>query len=214
MTTVDTALRGVSSLIAVDKRLATPVYRQIYDAFRSRVTRGDLRAGQLVPSTRELARELRVSRLPVLNAYAQLLAEGYFESRVGTGTFIASAFPRGASARREVVRPAGDRRISANAAALPPYDPSPARLGPFQAGQPDLDSFPVELWARIVARHSRSLSVDDLGYGDPMGLRSLREAIVHYLHLARRPLRRGAGADRERLPAGARPRDARAARLR
>ena len=96
MTTVPTQLRGLSSLITVDRRLSTPLYRQIYDGFRARVIRGELRAGQIVPSTRELARELRISRLPVLDAYAQLLAEGYFESRVGAGTFIATSRPRAA----------------------------------------------------------------------------------------------------------------------
>src|ERR1041385_2473202 len=89
MTTWNTTLRGVATVVTVDRRLAKPLYQQIYDAFRGRVIRGDLRAGQLVPSTRELARDLRVSRLPVLEAYAQLHAEGYFETRVGAGTFIA-----------------------------------------------------------------------------------------------------------------------------
>ncbi|HEY6140413.1 MAG TPA: winged helix-turn-helix domain-containing protein, partial [Thermoanaerobaculia bacterium] len=93
MTTWNTQLRGLSPVVTVDRRLSEPLYQQIYDAFRARVVRGDLRAGQLVPSTRELARELGVSRLPVLDAYAQLLAEGYFETRVGAGTFIAASLP-------------------------------------------------------------------------------------------------------------------------
>src|SRR6266487_4655766 len=78
-----------TQLMAVDRRSARPLYQQIYDTFRRRITRGELRPGHAVPSTRELARELRVSRLPVLNAYAQLLAEGYLESRAGAGTFVA-----------------------------------------------------------------------------------------------------------------------------
>src|SRR5438876_3478471 len=124
MTTLRTQLRGVSNLIAVDRRLAQPLYQQIYDTFRARVVRGDLRAGQLVPSTRELARDLRVSRLPVLNAYAQLLAEGYFESRVGAGTFVANSLPTqhqslGAAAARIDKM---SRRISSRAAAMPPYE--------------------------------------------------------------------------------------------
>src|SRR6266849_2964593 len=88
-----TRLRGIPALISVDRRVSKPLSQQIYDSFRVRVTNGELRAGELVPSTRELARELRVSRLPVLNAYAQLLAEGYFESRTGAGTFVATSLP-------------------------------------------------------------------------------------------------------------------------
>src|SRR5712691_12004465 len=93
MTTLKTELRGIVTLISVDRRARKPLHRQIYDCFRHRIIRRELRAGELVPSSRWLARELRVSRLPVLNAYAQLLAEGYFESRVGAGTFIATSLP-------------------------------------------------------------------------------------------------------------------------
>src|SRR5437667_1379593 len=93
ITTLKSQFRGVSNLITIDRRASKPLYQQIYDSFRSRIIRGELRAGDLVPSSRELARESRISRLPVLTAYAQLLAEGYFESRVGAGTFISSSLP-------------------------------------------------------------------------------------------------------------------------
>jgi len=182
MTSWNTQLRGVAPVVAVDRRLSEPLHRQIYEAFRARVVRGDLRAGQLVPSTRELARELRVSRLPVLDAYAQLLAEGYFETRVGSGTFIAASLP----GRAELfLPPAGERRISALAAALPHYEPSPATLGPFQVGQPDLHSFPMEIWSKLLMRHARRVRVKGLQYGDPMGLPELREVLAHYLRTAR-----------------------------
>lgn len=181
MTTPATQFRGVTSLITVDRRLSKPLYQQIYDAFRRRVLHGELRAGQIVPSTRELARELRVSRLPVLDAYSQLLAEGYFESRVGSGTFIASAL-RGPDENRPLH---GERKVSTLAAAVPPYEPSPTTLGPFQVGQPDLHSFPIEVWSKLVARYSRSIRVKGLQYGDPMGLLELREAIAHYLRTSR-----------------------------
>ena len=185
MTTWNTQLRGVAPVVSVDRRLTEPLYQQIYDAFRARVVRGDLRAGQLVPSTRELARALRVSRLPVLDAYAQLLAEGYFETRVGAGTFIAASLP--GRAEPHAGPPAGERRISALAAALPRYErtPSSASLGPFQVGQPDLHSFPMEIWSKLMARHARRVRVKGLQYGDPMGLPELREVVAHYLRTSR-----------------------------
>src|SRR5881392_4422732 len=93
ITTLKSQFRGVSNLITIDRRASKPLYQQIYDSFRSRIIRGELRAGDLVSSSRELARESRISRLPVLTAYSQLLAEGYFESRVGAGTFIAGSLP-------------------------------------------------------------------------------------------------------------------------
>jgi GntR family transcriptional regulator / MocR family aminotransferase len=81
---------GILPVIAVDRGAANPLHKQIYDGFRGAVVRGNLRPGQRVPSSRELASELSISRIPVLNAYAQLLAEGYFESRVGSGTFVSA----------------------------------------------------------------------------------------------------------------------------
>src|SRR5437016_4929483 len=93
ITTLKSQFRGISNLITIDRRASRPLYQQIYESFRGRIIRGELRAGDLVPSSRELARESHISRLPALTAYAQLLAEGYFESRIGAGTFISSSLP-------------------------------------------------------------------------------------------------------------------------
>src|SRR5438132_11605053 len=141
ITTLKSQFRGISNLITIDRRASKPLYQQIYDSFRSRIIRGELRAGDLVPSSRELARESRISRLPVLTAYAQLLAEGYFESRVGAGTFISTSLPAQQGGRS--LGPAAartdnmSRRISSRAAAMPPYERPvwAGSLGPFQIGQ-------------------------------------------------------------------------------
>src|SRR6266446_907636 len=190
ITTLKSQFRGISNLITIDRRVSKPLYQQIYDSFRSRIIRGELRAGDLVPSSRELARESRISRLPVLTAYAQLLAEGYFESRVGAGTFIAGSLPSRTNAQNAKYAPSVSRekrRISGRAAALPPYErPSWAEsLGPFQVGQPDLHKFPIEIWLKLVARYSRRMRVKALQYGDAMGLPHLREAIGAYVRTSR-----------------------------
>src|SRR6266404_5332601 len=190
MTSSKTHLRGVPNVISVDRRAAKPLYQQIYDSFRTRIIDGQLRPAQLVPSSRELARELRVSRLPVLNAYAQLIAEGYLESRAGSGTFVASSLPGAAKARSANVRSAvtlANRPVSKEAACLPRYErPSwAASLGAFQVGQPDLHKFPIEIWLRLVARYSRTMRVKALQYGDALGLPQLREAIATYVRTSR-----------------------------
>lgn len=189
MTTLKTELRGIMALISVDRRARKPLHRQIYDSFRHRIVLRQLRAGELVPSSRWLARELRVSRLPVLNAYAQLLAEGYFESRVGAGTFVATSLPsqpRSLGAEQTRINNTS-RRISSRAAAMPAYERPvwAGSLGPFQIGQPDLHSFPMDIWSKLIARYSRRVQVKGLQYGDPMGLRELRETIAVYLRTAR-----------------------------
>src|SRR5580658_9068011 len=87
------AASGIVPVITVDRKAAKALHTQIYDAYRTAIVTGSLRPRQRVPSTRVLATELGVSRFPVLNAYSQLLAEGYFESRVGAGTVISSLLP-------------------------------------------------------------------------------------------------------------------------
>lgn len=73
---------------ALDPKTKTPMYRQLYDWFRHAITSNQLRPGQRVPSARNLGAELRISRIPVLGAYEQLLAEGYLETFTGAGTCV------------------------------------------------------------------------------------------------------------------------------
>src|ERR1700731_1894445 len=82
---------GILPMIAIDRKAPKALHRQIYEAYRPAIVDGRLRPGQRIPSTRMLASEIGVSRFPVLNAYAQLLAEGYFESRMGAGTVASSS---------------------------------------------------------------------------------------------------------------------------
>ena len=81
------------SPIALDQRARTPVYRQLYDWFRLAISTGQMRPGQRLPSTSSLAAELKISRIPVSNAYDQLIAEGYLETLVGAGTYVARSIP-------------------------------------------------------------------------------------------------------------------------
>src|SRR5262245_65297435 len=71
----------------------TPLYQQLYNHMRAAILRGELGGGTKLPSTRALADELSVSRNTVLNAYGQLIAEGYLETAEGSGTFSARVLP-------------------------------------------------------------------------------------------------------------------------
>ena len=84
---------ALSPVIAVDRKATKPLHKQIYDSYRDMIVGRNLEPGQQIPSTRALATELRISRIPVLTAYSQLLAEGYFETRAGSGTFVCSSLP-------------------------------------------------------------------------------------------------------------------------
>lgn len=82
--------------VALDFSSQTPLYRQIFTGFQRAVLSGSLQPGQRVPSTRALAKELRISRVPVVSAYDLLIAEGYLQAFVGTGTCVSTSPRHGA----------------------------------------------------------------------------------------------------------------------
>ncbi|HKV24303.1 MAG TPA: PLP-dependent aminotransferase family protein [Candidatus Acidoferrum sp.] len=182
-------------VISVDRKAPKPLHRQIYDSFREMIVGRALSPGQQIPSSRALAAELRISRIPVLTAYSQLLAEGYFESRAGSGTYVCSTLPD-----QPTLRPAssagsttpmnlnsGVRSISRRASLLPRYETFPwfRGMGAFSVSQPAFDHFPFQIWSRIVMRHCRNPHASQLQYGSPQGFEPLREAICAYLRTAR-----------------------------
>jgi GntR family transcriptional regulator / MocR family aminotransferase len=183
---------GILPLVPIDRASATPLYRQLYDGYRDAIVGRRLRARQRLPSTLSLASELKISRIPILNAFEQLRAEGYLEGRVGSGTFVAPTLPeemlplaRRAPATNATERPSR-RRVARRAAVLDSDRAGPwlREAGPFHVGQPPLDRFPVAIWSKIVARHSRNRDVA-LHYGTAKGLPALREAVADYLRAAR-----------------------------
>jgi GntR family transcriptional regulator/MocR family aminotransferase len=184
---------GIAPMLALDRSSSAPLYRQVYEGMRSAILQRRLRAGQRIPSTRALALELRVSRLPLLNAYEQLAAEGYLESRTGSGTFVASvSLESGAAEGTDAPRASSTRRSRRAVARdtdflLTHSEPWLAGWGAFRVSEPAVDRFPHETWARLVGRHARAqrARLDSLRYGDPMGDRAFREAVADYLRTAR-----------------------------
>nr|MBA3915927.1 PLP-dependent aminotransferase family protein [Terriglobales bacterium] len=181
--------------IALDERANTPRYRQLYDWFRKAIANGSLRSGQRLPSTRSLAADLKISRIPVANAYDQLLAEGYLETFRGSGTCVARSIPdeslklmaAKAAKGHGVVVDAEKRRVSNRGRALAQL-PTQSWLnivGAFRVSLPALDHFPTEVWSRLVARHSRTPPKGIMGYGDAMGYLPFREAVAEYLGAVR-----------------------------
>ncbi|MGD0913234.1 MAG: PLP-dependent aminotransferase family protein, partial [Terracidiphilus sp.] len=178
---------GIVPLIPIDRDLAAPLHRQVYSGFRDAILRGGLAPGQQVPSSRALASALGISRFPVLDAYSQLNAEGYFESRVGAGTFIAASLKNHRKQATRAEAPAGARTVSRRVSLFPRYERSPWRhgWGAFAVHQPAIDQFPFEAWSKLVARNSRSPRFHAFHHIDPLGLRPFREAICTYLSTSR-----------------------------
>jgi GntR family transcriptional regulator/MocR family aminotransferase len=189
---VKTPLPGALPTIAVDRNSSTPLHKQIYDGFRAAILSGDLSPGQQIPSSRDLTSALSVSRFPVLNAYAQLLAEGYLESRVGAGTFVSAALPEQllsvpTPAGKSPSRPSGPRPVARRSSLYPPF-PYSARSrgwGAFGVHQPALDQFPFKIWSNLVLRHTRNPHASAIHHIDPRGTERFRNAISNYLRTAR-----------------------------
>ena len=179
-------------MIAIDRQAQKPLHKQIYDAYRLAVLNGSLRPGQRVPSTRLLSSELGVSRFPVLDAYSQLLAEGYFESRVGAGTIVCSSLPErftlsAPNNTRSVLSKSEPRTVARSASTIARNENVPwaLGLGAFGLGQVASDQFPHRIWSKLVARHCRKMGAESSHYGDQMGLPALRKTIASYLRTSR-----------------------------
>ncbi|MFC7625079.1 PLP-dependent aminotransferase family protein [Microlunatus sp. GCM10028923] len=150
---------GLNDLdLLLDVRGGPGVGRALRDALRGAVREGRLAPGTLLPGTRSLAAELGVSRGTVVEAFEQLIAEGWLVGQPGSGTRVAQA--------------------TATADVEPGREPSMIDLRP---GRPDLGSFPRTVWAAGVRRVLSAVEATALDVPDPAGLAELRRALAGYL---------------------------------
>ncbi|MZD05068.1 aminotransferase class I/II-fold pyridoxal phosphate-dependent enzyme [Streptomyces sp. SID5785] len=151
--------------------------RALQSALREAVRTGRLPPRTRLPSSRDLARDLGVSRGLVTEAYEQLTAEGYLRSGRGAGTWVSDAVRAAAPPVRDLSpRRAADSRVD------------------FVAGRPDLSLFPRAAWSAAQRAVLAELPHEELGYPDPRGLPRLRTALAELL-----TRRRGVVADPERI---------------
>jgi GntR family transcriptional regulator / MocR family aminotransferase len=183
MKTVSAALLP---MMTVDRRARCPLHQQVYDAYRTAIAEGALRPAQKIPSTRVLASELSISRSPVLHAYAQLVAEGYFRSRVGAGTQVSPSLSQPPRQSQPLVVRSGIRPLPKLSGLTGPVEDALRRRdGAFAVGQVAHDRFPDRIWSALVARYARRAGPKALNDGNPMGLLALREAIAVYVRTTR-----------------------------
>jgi GntR family transcriptional regulator/MocR family aminotransferase len=175
--------------IPLSKR-GEPLFRQVYAGLRHAILSGALKAGGRLPSTRELAEQLGISRTVVLLAYDQLLAEGFAVGRGGSGTYVSEGLGRSVPEKRKtLVKPRLSRFGAAAVAAGEAVDTPRRKAAPlrydFAYGQSDIENFPFEKWRRILLRHARLAPVRELDYGPAVGTLDLREAICAHLRRSR-----------------------------
>lgn len=167
--------------LALEAGSVVPLSRQIYERVKTLILRGDLQAEDKLPSSRALGKTLNVARNTVLEAYEQLLAEGYLEARRGSGTAVAKGI---AAAMADAGAKYGEASGSETAPAAR-SQPSPlsdeAGGVSFRSGIPALDLFPRKEWGKLYQRACESLPASAFRYCGPGGVWELREAVAAYL---------------------------------
>jgi GntR family transcriptional regulator/MocR family aminotransferase len=152
----------IELLLAVTRDGGRTLGAQIEDQLRRAIRDGTLKTGARVPSTRDLARQLGVSRRIAVDAYAQLAAEGYLVLRQGARPYVSDAAPAAAATED-----------------APAPDPPP-RFD-FRPSMPDVSTFPRAAWLRSLREALGTMTDDELRYGDPRGVEALRSALADYL---------------------------------
>lgn len=182
---------GVVPPVVLREESEVPLYEQLFERLRTAIVSGKIAQGTRLPSTRALARDLSLSRTTTIRAYRRLRREGYVDSGVGSGTYVADELPEatitvaeppprapGGPAREPGLSMRGQRIVHRQG------DLREGRsVAPFMPGVPALDAFPYEVWRRI----ERGVRVPrgELGPVNPGGHMRLRHAIVEHLAATR-----------------------------
>jgi GntR family transcriptional regulator/MocR family aminotransferase len=173
---VDGTSQSVELLLGVDRDGPHTLGAQIEEQLRTAVRTGALRPGEELPSTRDLARQLGISRRVAVEAYAQLAAEGYLKMRQG-------ARPRVSKTAAAKAPPAAEPKRSQRAAR---FD--------FRPSVPDVSAFPRASWLKSLRTALGGLTDAELQYGDPTGEEVLKRELADYLGRVR-----GVVADPDRV---------------
>ena len=176
-------------LISLDRASDRSLQEQLFEQIRQQILDGRLKGQSLVPSSRNLAQQLKISRNSVTFAYERLINEGYLVTRPMVGTYVAGVLPEQAMSaptavdatatterrKPETLAPAafsGRSHSILNTSRIP-IDFWPQRTDP--------RAFPLKTWRRLVL-HALATSGHNLTeYGDPCGLMSLRTAIAEHV---------------------------------
>ncbi|MBU9844539.1 PLP-dependent aminotransferase family protein [Rahnella ecdela] len=164
--------------------------KRVYQALQQAIFDGSIMPGSRLPASRDLAKELAISRNTVLASYDQLQAEGYIQTRTGSGTFVTSDLPKdGVIADNAVhhctpvlshvvLSERGVRLLKRTGVASQQW-------GAFMPGVPDVKKFPHDIWRKLQNRLSRHLHPEFLTYSRHGGCPELQQALADYLRIAR-----------------------------
>lgn len=161
--------------IPIDRSKDIPLKRQVYEYIQKLILHGELKAGEKLPATRECASQLGISRNVVIEAFEQLLAEGFIVGHQGSGTFVADGAYL--EQRQEMEQPTSLKISEENMKEKKVID--------FRSGIPALDMFPRREWAKLAKEVCLDTSDSTFGYDHPEGRLELRKVLSHYLRRTR-----------------------------
>jgi GntR family transcriptional regulator/MocR family aminotransferase len=159
----------------IQKELGSPLIKQIYEQLRSMILNGELKADEKLSSTREMAKDLNVSRNTVMTAYDMLIAEGYITSVPGSGIFISQG--------AEFVK-SPEKVIDYSVTAFSAQELAEDTIG-FHSGTPALNLFPRNKWSKIASQTFKEAPDSAFGYDYPQGRLELRNTLTAYLKKTR-----------------------------
>lgn len=157
-------------MLEISRASGEPVKMQIYRQLKEQMISGELREGEEIPSTRQLASALCVSRSTVVEAFDMLLFEGFLVSRQGAATVVASGL---------VIQ------LTPNIRNRDPVLKKQIIRADFQTGRPDLNQFPRGIWRKLLYQAAGEISPAEYGYTGPQGYLPLREEISAWLSRSR-----------------------------
>lgn len=175
--------------ITVDRESDIPLHRQIYEFWRGEILSGRFRSGERIPSTRDIAAALDLSRGTVTLAYEQLLSEGYFQSARGSGTFVCRQLPDTLLHAHADDKQRTDDGYPVSLSTYGKRLKDNFRVSPIDPGHicfsewgPDLNLFPAEMWRGLYVRTLRQLGQAVWGYADHVqGYEPLRQEIAKHV---------------------------------
>jgi GntR family transcriptional regulator / MocR family aminotransferase len=172
--------------IRLERDARRPLFRRLHATLRARILARELPRGARLPSTRDLAERLGISRASVVAAYEQLLAEGFIEGRVGAGSYVAVDVPAERRSAARAVPTAAPPQLSRRTRRMPaaPQPEVPPAV-PFETGMVQLDSRLRAAWRAAILAQATQVTTADLRYGDAAGDPKLRAAVADYLRVAR-----------------------------
>jgi GntR family transcriptional regulator/MocR family aminotransferase len=175
----------LSEMTRLAQQDALPLHRQLYEALRRALLDGNLVAGERLPSSRDLAQDLNLSRNTVVAAINQLTVEGYLVSQVGSGTYVNDSVPKATPRPTAVTQQQAGQLSRRGKALASTFCANQLEVQPFTPGIADFSAFPVALWQRLQNKHWRMTYPEMLDYNDSGGYAPLRRAVADYLRVFR-----------------------------